>query len=61
MQLELLVPRRWAHPQKDRLHAWYTRLGYEVVRTASFEQVAAPLAPKLATPCQFLVFRKSLA
>jgi GNAT superfamily N-acetyltransferase len=61
MQLELLVPKESAHPEKDRLRAWYTRLGYELVGTAPFEQVAAHLAPQLATPCEFLVFRKPLA
>jgi GNAT superfamily N-acetyltransferase len=60
MQLELLVPKEWAHPEKERLRAWYTRLGYRVVRTAPFEQVAAHLASQLATPCEFLVFRKPL-
>ena len=35
MQLELLVPTEWNHPAKDRLHAWYTRLGYRVVRSGA--------------------------
>jgi GNAT superfamily N-acetyltransferase len=61
MQLELLVPKGWVHPEKERLSAWYTRLGYRVARTAPFEQVAAPLAPQLATSCEFLIFRKPLA
>jgi GNAT superfamily N-acetyltransferase len=61
MQLELLVPKGWIHPEKERLRRWYERLGYRVVRSAPFEQVAAHLAPQLATPCEFLVFRKSLA
>ena len=60
MQLELLVPKEWVHPEKERLHAWYTRLGYRVVGTAPFEQVAGHLASRLATPCEFLVFRKPL-
>jgi GNAT superfamily N-acetyltransferase len=61
MQLELLVPRQRSHPEKDRLRDWYTRLGYQVVRTAPFEEVAAHLEPRLATPCEFLIFRKSLS
>jgi hypothetical protein len=60
MQLELLVPQGSVHPQKERLRGWYTRLGYRVVRTAPFEEVAAHLAPQLATPCEFLVFHKPL-
>jgi GNAT superfamily N-acetyltransferase len=61
MQLELLVPKGWIHPEKDRLRAWYTRLGYRVVRSARFEQVAAHLASRLAVPCEFLIFHKPLA
>ena len=60
MQLELLVPKSWAHPEKDRLRQWYTRLGYEMVRVAPFDEVAAHLASQLATPCEFLIFRKRL-
>ena len=60
MQLELLVPKGWVHPEKERLRSWYTRLGYEVVRSAPFEQVAAQLAPQLGTPCEFLIFHKRL-
>jgi GNAT superfamily N-acetyltransferase len=59
MQLELLVPKEWVHPEKERLRAWYTRLGYRFVRPAPFGEVAAHLAPHLATPCEFLIFRKS--
>jgi GNAT superfamily N-acetyltransferase len=61
MQLELLVPKEWVHPEKVRLRAWYTRLGYRFVRSARFEEVAAHLASQLATPCEFLIFHKPLA
>jgi GNAT superfamily N-acetyltransferase len=61
MQLELLVPVGWTHPEKVKLRSWYTRLGYEEVRTAPFEEVAAHLAPQLAAPSEFLIFRKRLA
>lgn len=60
MQLELLVPKGSAHPNKDRLRAWYTRLGYRVVRSAPFEEVAVHSASQLATPCEFLIFQKRL-
>ena len=60
MQLELLVPKGWVHPAKERLRSWYTRLGYRVVRPAAFEEVAPQLAPQLATPCEFLIFHKRL-
>jgi GNAT superfamily N-acetyltransferase len=60
MQLDLLVPREWVHPEKDRLRGWYTRLGYRIVRTAPFEEMTEHEASLLATPCEFLVFQKAL-
>jgi GNAT superfamily N-acetyltransferase len=59
-QLELLVPKEWKHPEKERLRDWYRRLGYRVVRVARFEEIAPKAAPQLATPCEFLVFQKTL-
>ena len=61
MQLELLVPKEGVHPAKERLREWYERLGYQVVRTASFEEIATHLAADLAKPCEFLIFRKPLS
>jgi len=60
MQLELLVPQEWSHPVKEFLRAWYTRLGYRVVRTDRLETAYPHLVPRLACPCDFLVFRKVL-
>jgi GNAT superfamily N-acetyltransferase len=60
MQLELLFPVGWTHPEKAKLRSWYTRLGYEEIRAAPVEEVAAHLAPQLAAPAEFLVFRKRL-
>lgn len=60
MQLELLVPIERAHPHKQRLRAWYERLGYRMARVAPFEEVAEHASEQLATPSQFLVFRKPL-
>jgi GNAT superfamily N-acetyltransferase len=54
MGLVLLVPRAGTHPFKQRLHEWYTRLGYAVVgsRPADF--------PGLAVPCRLMVYEKRL-
>ncbi|MGW6932650.1 GNAT family N-acetyltransferase [Lentzea sp. NPDC054927] len=60
MQLELLVPRTWSHPVKDFLRDWYTRIGYQVVRTDDFGGAFPELAPQLACPCDFLIFHKEL-
>jgi GNAT superfamily N-acetyltransferase len=60
MQLELLVPRGWTHPTKQFLAAWYTRIGYRVARTGTIDEAYPALAPQLATPCDFVIYRKDL-
>ncbi|EOD70543.1 GNAT family N-acetyltransferase [Amycolatopsis vancoresmycina] len=60
MQLELLMPRDWTHPAKQFLAEWYGRLGYRVTHRADFGEDYPHLAPLLATPCDFLVWRKDL-
>lgn len=60
MQLELLMPRTWSHPAKDRLAAWYTRIGYRVVRKGTLDEANPELAPLLATPCDFVIYHKDL-
>jgi ribosomal protein S18 acetylase RimI-like enzyme len=61
MRLELLVPRNWSHPSKEFLAAWYTRMGYRILRTATIEETYPALAPLLATPCDFVIYEKNLA
>jgi GNAT superfamily N-acetyltransferase len=61
MQLELLVPREWTHPAKQFLAEWYDRLGYRVTHRADLAADYPHLAPSLATPCDFLIYRKELA
>ncbi|MFB9689360.1 GNAT family N-acetyltransferase [Amycolatopsis plumensis] len=60
MQLELLVPRDWTHPSKQFLAEWYGRLGYRVTHRADLAEDYPHLAPSLATPCDFLIYRKDL-
>jgi len=60
MQLELLVPRGWTHPTKEFLRAWYTRIGYRPVRSSTIDESYPQLAPLLATPCDFVIYRKDL-
>ena len=60
MQLELLVPQTWTHPVKAFLHAWYTRMGYQRVRTGRLEEAYPALQPQLATPCDFAIYHKDL-
>ncbi len=60
MQLELLVPREWTHPNKEMLHAWYTRMGYRPVRSGTIDESYPTLAPLLSTPCDFVIYHKDL-
>jgi GNAT superfamily N-acetyltransferase len=60
MQLELLVPRTWSHPSKEFLDGWYRRMGYQVIRRTSVDDLQPELAPLLATPCEFVVYEKAL-
>jgi ribosomal protein S18 acetylase RimI-like enzyme len=60
MQLEVLVPRQWSHPSKEFLKDWYARMGYRPVRTGQLEESYPALAPLLATPCDFVIYHKSL-
>lgn len=60
MQLELLVPRDWAHPSKTFLAGWYTRNGYRLIRTDQPEEAFPHLAPHLATACDYRIYHKAL-
>ena len=60
VRLELLLPREWRHPSKERLKAWYGRRGYRVVGTTSIQAAHPHLAPLLATPCDLAVYEKAL-
>jgi GNAT superfamily N-acetyltransferase len=54
MELELLIPRGAPHPQKVRLHEWYSRLGYVRVGRRDFAE------PGLLGPADLWVYRKNL-
>jgi len=60
MQLELLVPQTWAHPVKEFLRDWYTRMGYRQVGIGHLADAYPALQPHLATPCDFVIFHKDL-
>jgi GNAT superfamily N-acetyltransferase len=60
MQLELLVPREWTHPTKQFLAEWYSRIGYRIARTGTIDELYPELAPLLATPSDFVIYRKEL-
>lgn len=60
MQLELLVPEEGSHPSKVKLAKWYTRIGYQMIRTESFAASFPKLAQMLAIPCKLVIFHKEL-
>lgn len=60
MQLEVLVPRGWSYPSKEFLTDWYTRSGYKLTRVGTIEESYPELAPLLATPCDYTIYRRTL-
>jgi hypothetical protein len=60
LQIELLVPRDWRQPAKDKLGKIYSWRGYQVVRTGRIEEFHPELAPQLATPCDSVILHKDL-
>jgi GNAT superfamily N-acetyltransferase len=57
MELELLVPHA-PHAHKQRLHEWYSRLGYREYRRRDF--AAVYVAELLAGPADLVSYRKTL-
>jgi ribosomal protein S18 acetylase RimI-like enzyme len=60
MRLQLLVPRTGTHPFKQRLHAWYSRLGYRVIGREDFADAVPEAAPYLTAPCDLVNYEKAL-
>jgi GNAT superfamily N-acetyltransferase len=60
LRIELLVPRDWHQPSKQFMAEWNERAGYRVVRKGAFEDEYPDLAPLLATPCDYIIYHKSL-
>jgi GNAT superfamily N-acetyltransferase len=60
MQLEILVPRDWPHPNKEFLAAWYERMGYRLTHVGEPAEYLPELAPLLATACDFRLYHKDL-
>jgi GNAT superfamily N-acetyltransferase len=60
MRLQLLVPRTGTHPFKERLDAWYSRLGYRVIARHDFADEWPEPARLLTAPCDLVVYEKAL-
>ncbi len=60
MQLELLVPTEFQHPDKVFLNAWYTRIGYKKVAEESVDAAHEGLSKLLKTGCVAEIYQKVL-
>jgi hypothetical protein len=56
----VLAPREWHQPSKRFMADWLTRRGYTVVRRAAVEELYPEFAPRLATPCELIVYQRPL-
>jgi GNAT superfamily N-acetyltransferase len=59
MELELLIPHA-PHAHKQRLHEWYSRLGYRPTRRRDFTAVYPEPGELLAAPADLVTYRKPL-
>ena len=60
MQLELLVPTEFEHPDKVFLHDWYSRIGYKKIAEHDVDYVHAGLSKLLKTGCVAKIYQKKL-
>ena len=58
MELRLLVPREGDDSNKERLHSWYSRLGYRPTGRADFSASHPDSHSRM--PLDILTYRKSL-
>jgi len=58
MELRLLVPRGHPDPAKERLHEWYSRLGYRPIGRRAFDHAESLAAARM--PLDILTYRKPL-
>ena len=60
IQLELLKPENFNHPEKEFLEKWYLKWGYQFKETISHQKLYFKQATMLKFPCKFDIFRKLL-
>mmetsp|Transcript_42706 Transcript_42706/g.101393 ORF Transcript_42706/g.101393 Transcript_42706/m.101393 type:complete len:189 (-) Transcript_42706:45-611(-) len=61
VQLQLLLPARGVHLAKQKLHAWYSRLGYKAGSTTAFGECYPQITPLLACDCVLTTYTKELS
>lgn len=60
IQLELLKPVKYKHPNKEFLNTWYRILGYKFISKCSYAQFYPEQAHLLKIPCNFEIYQKNL-
>jgi GNAT superfamily N-acetyltransferase len=60
MQLELLVPTEFIHPDKEFLRDWYTRIGYKKIAEYDIDYVHQGISKFLKTGCVAKVYEKKI-
>jgi len=60
IQLELLKPINYLHPDKEFLKGWYTKLGYRIISKTSYGDLYPNQASLLKIPCNFEIYQKNL-
>lgn len=60
MQLDLLVPTDFDHPDKVFLANWYTRIGYEKIEEHDVEHIHSGVSKFLKVDCMVKVYEKVL-
>lgn len=60
IQLELLKPIEFNHPEKEFLEKWYQKWGYQYYETIPYQKLYFKQATMLKFPCKFDLFQKEL-
>ena len=60
IQLELLRPLHYRHPQKEFLKNWYEKLNYQMVKSATYKDLYPDQAHLLKIQCTFDIYQKNL-
>lgn len=60
IQLELLKPIEYKHPDKEFLTSWYTKLGYKYVSKTLYHDLYPEQASLLKVPCNFEIYQKNI-
>jgi len=60
IQLELLKPIDYKHPDKEILTSWYTKLGYKYISKTSYLDLYPKQASLLKVPSNFEIYQKNI-